>query len=541
MNKKTRGLCAGALLATVLIAGCSAKGDAVFRLRKISISASDVMAEANRIGLKKTTKPDGDLAEQALKNLVVRGLVLENGLKNSEKNTLARLARRKADQECITLGMKRELGKRWDLSEECRRAFDENPGRFQLPESFRLQMIFLPNNMENSSALARKLLRRLQAEPKRFADLARKYSQGENASQGGITSAMPGSAVDPSLRSAISAHSKSKSPFLVQAPRGYFILRILDFWPAPGGDFEQLAQQIQERVSRELMAKLDTEIRAEVEKDHPVSIDQDLFLRPLIKADEPCLRIGQEDILVGDLFPQKNEDLRITGPTLAKFVRQYRSYRDAGIYFDCSQKTPPPPSDLDIVALRMESFLEDYVERRMPEELQHFFQIHQGAFRSSPRRRFDLWIFPFSGLSPLEARKAHEPEINRIIRNESIDSRLLKENGGSFFPDVELSVEEIHSWAPDLAARILGIEPGKARVLLRSRMLHADLIFSIKSKTPARDLEFARPDDRSVIVRTFIRDNRDEILENLYQNALQRGHFSRQALEDCRKELEAAE
>ncbi len=541
MNRQTRHLWTGALLATLLIAGCSGKGDTVFKLRKIVIDTKNVVSEAHRIELKNMTKADDDLAEQALRNLVLRGLVLEKALDESEKTVLARIARRKADQECITLGKKKELNKRWNLQEESRQAFEENPARFQLPESFRLQMIFLPNHMKNAPALAGKLLRELKAEPGRFADLARTYSQAENASRGGITASMPGSGVAPALRSAISRHSEDRSPFLVKGPGGLFILKILDYWPPPGGTYDQLAARVQEQVSRELMAGLDSEIRAGVEKYNPVSIDQNLFVRPLVGAQESCLRVGQEDVLVSDLLLEENPSFTVTGPQLRKMVRKYRNYRDACSYFDCPEPTPSRPSDVDIVALRMESFLDNYVETRMADELQHFFQIHRGAFRTSPRLRFDAWVFPFAGRSPLEAREAHQSTLDRIIRDEKLEPAFLKEHGGSFFGDVEMSMEQIYSWVPDLAGRILDLEPGKDREIFRSRALHADLILRIKSKTPPRDLEFKRPEDRSIIVRTFIRDNRDEILDSLYQRALKRGRFFRQNLQECRKELEAAE
>ncbi len=523
----------------LLLPACSAPQNRVFELDSIRIDCSDLLSEAQRDVYAKT--PPEERADEALKNLIVRGLVLQAPPAPEEEEKIAALSLRKAQRRCIELGMRREMGKRWDLEEECRKAFAEHPEDFRLPESFRLQMIFLSRGRKKAEKLSRELLAEIRRNPESFAELARKYSEGENAASGGLTRPMPGSALDPELRAAISAHADDHEAFLFRSSRGLSILRVLEYWPSPGGTFEQLSPKIQEIVSHRLMAQLESEIRARVEAEDPIRIRKELFLLPRVEPERICMNVDGKALRLQDLQKVSGGTGPISGPALAVLTARYRARIDAARYFDCSKVEPEAPTDIERAALRMESFLEEKVSQGITKELEDYFRIHHAAFLKTAEYRLEFWIFPFGHLAPFEARKAHRAAMDRVLSGKTPAETRAAEDDLIHVEDIVLSDAGLRNWAPEVEPLLKDLDTGVISAPIRSIRLRADILLRLKEKIPARPMRLEAPEDRGIILRAFIRDSVDDILQKIYEEACATGKLSKDALSRCQNKIAAGQ
>ena len=139
------------------------------RFGETLITVEMVIDEARGPAYDTVRDDPAELAEAALRGLVVKKVVTAPPMTDDEAEQLTLAEARGAVQQCVAVELKRLLAARVDLDQESRARFAREPERYTLPESFRLQMIFVPKDAPDAEQLARELLDRIRESPDNFA------------------------------------------------------------------------------------------------------------------------------------------------------------------------------------------------------------------------------------------------------------------------------------------------------------------------------------------------------------------------------------
>jgi peptidyl-prolyl cis-trans isomerase SurA len=241
--------------------------------RKLEKAREDVLAHLvesklldQEIKKRKIEVPDRDV-DAAIADIMKSAKMNENEFKKA-------IAREGMSYSVYRQRMREDLGKMRLVNREIkskivveeetlRRVYRENLDKFTDPLEVKLQQIFFPLSQEASSeevgAVRKKAEEVLEKARKGedFADLAKKYSRGPEAAEGGLLGYFKHKELLPELEEAGFRLQVGEISKLVQTPAGFHILRVLE---RKGGEPKPFAE-IQHRLRDQM-------IQAEAEKKY---------------------------------------------------------------------------------------------------------------------------------------------------------------------------------------------------------------------------------------------------------------------------------
>ncbi|RLE22682.1 MAG: hypothetical protein DRJ65_13385 [Acidobacteria bacterium] len=532
-----RILNAGLVLALLVTVSCSGSDDVVIRCGADYLGVTDILKEAGRPAYDDVRDDPAQLIDTVLRASVIKLAIPAKDLTEEEREQLERLNHLHAQQECTGLAIKRALASGGNLEDEARKRFEADPQTFLLPESFRLQMIFIPKTDPQAPVLVQKVLREAHEDPSRFAELARRYSRSETAEGGGFTKPMPGSAVHPDMRQAIQEHHTTDTPFSVQTDRGTTILRVLEYWPQVEGSYEQVASTVRQEVGRQMIKELHEEISAAVSEKHQITVEKDLFFSPEVTQDTPVMTIDNMVYTAGEIIPEMGDGTKVTGPVLRTQVSSFQRRHEAILHFGCLEADVREANRMQVMPLRLRPILSDFVSGSLGDKIDRYFTIHREAFYRQPEWTFDLWVFPFKSGDLYQDLQAYGTLIDRIKDGSSVDSKMAEEFGVHAFIDVTLGEAELLSYEPSLLFVLAALADGEISDTIRSRRAASFLLIRRHAKIEARPMTPEDPGDRQVITARFIADNRDTVMDAFYEEALTRCRVDHDLMRQCIENL----
>lgn len=461
------------------------------------------------------------LVRAAIRREMVRLRLLDAPLSRQERRLAATQERRATARECARVEMKRRLAALGDLEAEARARWNANPQAYSWPESFRLQMIFIPAGEADGRALARRILSEVTADRASFAELARRYSQSETAASGGFTKPMPGSAVHPSLRRAIGDHSDSDEPFLVEIDRGWYVARVVEFWPPVEGSWQEVAPAVMRRVGAQLLEETFAEISAEVAATYRVRIADELWRLPKVPVSKEVIAYDETALTAADILPGRDPDGSVPGPVLAQAVAEFRRWYEPALYFNCiNDANTTDPSPETVAAMRLVPALREFVAEYLDSELESFVEIHREALYTPDRFVFDLWLLPFAGDDPYADLMRCQDQLDALCGSAGDGPFGEDVQLGSAFEDVDMTELELRSYDPAVLTALEALEPSQCSGVVRSNRLAACAVVRLDRREQGELLDPADERDRSTIVARYVDGSRDEVLE-LYGDFLE--------------------
>ncbi len=215
---------------SLALQGANMKPDAKFLegMRKQALDAlideQIRLQEARRLGVSPTKEQvDESLAKMAQQN----GTTAENFKKvlSAQPGVYESLRRQMETQAAWTNVIKRKVRPQVNVSEEDITNYlvekEKNPAKVE----FMVAEIFLRNN-ENNQQLAQQLLKELRSGKQRFSVIAKQFSQGLEASKGGLLGWIPEGTLEPALDAAIKNTQIGQLSDPVVSSRGIHILLV---------------------------------------------------------------------------------------------------------------------------------------------------------------------------------------------------------------------------------------------------------------------------------------------------------------------------
>ena len=156
----------------------------------------------------------------------------------------------------------REIGSKIIIPEnQVREYYEKNKSKFQRAEGVQLAHIFLP--ISEKTPPEERLRQKKKIEEIRdrlikgedFAELARKFSQDPSASQGGNLGTFVFEEIEPSLREVISTLKPGEFSPVLQSPKGWQIVKLIDLKGAKEISFDEARERIQEQLFQEEVDK----------------------------------------------------------------------------------------------------------------------------------------------------------------------------------------------------------------------------------------------------------------------------------------------
>jgi len=528
-----------ASLAILVLLGACGNEKTVLRCDDSQLGIEDVLTQARRPVYDSLRDHPGELIDAVIRNNVVRHAVTRKPLSPEETRRLEEIRRHRSRSRCVALGIKRRLASGEDLDTVARRRFETDPAAFTLPESFQLQMIFLPADIPDAGGLAGRLLDEVSRNPDAFPELARRYSRSETSSSGGMTRPMPGSAVHPEMRKAIAKHKDSRAPFLLSIDRGFYVLRILEYWPPVEGNYEEIATIARKKVAAELVEEEYREIAREIGVKHSFAMDDAVFFDPAVRMDRVVMNVDGDPVTAGEILGEPGKDDTVAGPLLREEAEAYRRSRMAALFFSCRDEAPSPATADEIIALRLGDVLAGYTSRKMKTALKEYCRLHRDVLQTDPRWNFDLWVLPRKSEDPYRDLREYDAVSTALHAGASPGSDVLKEAGVISFRGLELTEGRILQYEPRLLQILKKLGDNDSSTIIRSIRLHAFLVIRRHGFIEGRPLGLDLPEDRRAVVRHFIESNREDVMDSYFNEVVSDCRINRDLVEECVSRLEA--
>jgi peptidyl-prolyl cis-trans isomerase SurA len=145
--------------------------------------------------------------------------------------------------------MSREIGSRIQLSrEDARKFYEAHKDEFKSPGMVHLAQILISTEKqkpEEAEKKANEALGELKA-GQRFADVAKKYSDGPSAEQGGDVGFLKEGTLAPSIAAVIAKLDLNEFSDAIQTKYGYIILKLLERYSPGIPKFEEVEQRVNE-------------------------------------------------------------------------------------------------------------------------------------------------------------------------------------------------------------------------------------------------------------------------------------------------------
>ncbi len=134
---------------------------------------------------------------------------------------------------------------------EMKRYYQEHQDRFAYPEEYQLSQILIKPRNEDEKSIARGRAEALLATLKQgesFEELALRFSDGPNASQGGRLGLVRQGELLPAIEQAVAGLPVGGMTGLIETPEGFHIVRVDDKKPRQFRPYEQVKNEIQSLV-----------------------------------------------------------------------------------------------------------------------------------------------------------------------------------------------------------------------------------------------------------------------------------------------------
>lgn len=141
-----------------------------------------------------------------------------------------------------------------------RRYYSENVDEFSQKKEILLRHIMIKfsahnNNKEETLSLAQQIMKRIK-KGEDFATLAKQYSEGPNAENGGQWSFEEVNELRKDLRDVANSLKDNECSNIVESPVGYHIFKIELIKPAKIQEFEDVQEEIYKKIYREEITRL---------------------------------------------------------------------------------------------------------------------------------------------------------------------------------------------------------------------------------------------------------------------------------------------
>jgi peptidyl-prolyl cis-trans isomerase SurA len=150
----------------------------------------------------------------------------------------------------------REVGSRIQLSrEDARKYYEAHKNEFKSPGMVRLGQILVTTEKrkpEEAEKRANEALAELKA-GQRFAEVAKKYSDGASAEQGGDVGFMKEGTLAPDIAAVVAKLDLNEFSNPIQTRYGYIILKVLERYSPGVPKFEEVEQRVNEVLYEERM------------------------------------------------------------------------------------------------------------------------------------------------------------------------------------------------------------------------------------------------------------------------------------------------
>ena len=154
---------------------------------------------------------------------------------------------------------------------EIQRLFESNPNHFKTPEKIKFRQIFCRNLKK-----ARKLHKRILA-GENLAVLAREYSEGPEAENGGEVGWTPKGALDENLDKTLFRMAPGDVSPVTKGPSGYHIFEVISHQSAGFQAFSEVIGHIEEQLLAQRRASYCKEWLRDLRSDIRVEINQEAF------------------------------------------------------------------------------------------------------------------------------------------------------------------------------------------------------------------------------------------------------------------------
>jgi peptidyl-prolyl cis-trans isomerase SurA len=166
--------------------------------------------------------------------------------------------------------MEREVGSRIQISQaDVRKFYDDHKNEFKSPGMVRLGQILVSTEKrkpEEAEKRANEALAELKAGQK-FAEVAKKYSEGASADQGGDLGMMKEATLAPDIATAVGKLDVNEFSNPVQTKYGYVILKVLERYSPGIPKFEEVRQRVEENLYNQKMEPRLREYLTQLRKD----------------------------------------------------------------------------------------------------------------------------------------------------------------------------------------------------------------------------------------------------------------------------------
>jgi peptidyl-prolyl cis-trans isomerase SurA len=150
----------------------------------------------------------------------------------------------------------REVGSRIQLSrEDARKFYEAHKNEFKSPGMIRLGQVLISTEKrkpEEAEKRANEALAELKA-GQRFAEVAKKYSEGPSAEQGGDVGFMKEGTLAPDIAAVVAKLDVNEFSNPIQTKYGYIILKVLERYSPGIPKFEEVEQRVNEVLYDERM------------------------------------------------------------------------------------------------------------------------------------------------------------------------------------------------------------------------------------------------------------------------------------------------
>ncbi len=150
----------------------------------------------------------------------------------------------------------REVGSRMTVSrEDARKYFQAHQKEFTSPGGVHLAEVVVANDKhkpEEVEKLANDALGELKA-GLRFAEVAKKYSDGSTAKEGGDIGFFKDGTLAPAIADAVNKLDVNETTGLIKTKDGYIIIKVLERFSAGVPKFEEVEQRVDEAMYNEKM------------------------------------------------------------------------------------------------------------------------------------------------------------------------------------------------------------------------------------------------------------------------------------------------
>ena len=127
---------------------------------------------------------------------------------------------------------------------------------FVKPETIELGLLLLSPDRKDLEAVTAEISKKLAADPENFAALARQYSSGPDAENGGNLGLIERRRLRPEFAAAIPSPEKGKVCGPIRTGDGVSFLKVLNHNPAERREFRKLTPEIRRRIEQDKREKI---------------------------------------------------------------------------------------------------------------------------------------------------------------------------------------------------------------------------------------------------------------------------------------------